>query len=120
MSGSSRMVSAQPSVAVADVERAFEFYERLGFCKYYQNLDLHLVIERDDVILHLATQLVSGVCGCQIMVRDVDSLYREVVEMELPIKLELQDEPWGCRDFTVIDPDGNMITFSEFLREPGE
>lgn len=27
----------------------------------------------------------------------------------------LQDEPWGTRDFTVLDPDGNAVTFAEVL-----
>ena len=27
----------------------------------------------------------------------------------------LCDRPWGCRDFTIEDPDGNALTFSQQL-----
>ena len=109
------MISAQPALPVADVERAFDFYEKLGFRKHFQNRDLHLLIEKDGVILHLATQLLSGVGGCQIMVRGVGRLYESARDAGLEPFHDLMDEPWGCRDFTLADPDGNLITFSEPL-----
>ncbi len=108
--------SAQPALPVADVERAFSFYESLGFRKHYQNGTCHILIERDGVIVHLATQIVEGVGGCQILVVGVDALYERALEAGARVLHEIQDEPWGTRDFTLLDPDGNAVTFAEARR----
>ena len=113
MSDPVRLLSAQPALPVADVERAFAFYAALGFRKHYQNQDLHLLVERDGVILHLATQIVEGTGGCQILVEGVDALHEKAVASGATMLHDLQDEPWGTRDFTVLDPDGNAVTFAE-------
>lgn len=44
-----------------------------------------------------------------IEVDDVDSLYRELKEKGVPIKIELRDEPWGDRHFAIEDPNGIAI-----------
>lgn len=115
MSKPSRLLSAQPALPVADVERAFTFYAQLGFRKRYQNGDCHLLVERDGVILHLATQIVKGVGGCQILVEGVDGLHEKALAAGAEMLHALEDEPWGTRDFTVLDPDGNAVTFAEVI-----
>lgn len=107
------LLSAQPALNVSDVERASLFYAKLGFTTYYRNQDLHLLIERDGVVIHLATQLLVSPSGCQIITDDVDALYEEACGRNIPMKFPLQDEPWGYRDFTIEDPDGNFVTFSQ-------
>jgi uncharacterized glyoxalase superfamily protein PhnB len=118
MSKDAKLLNAQPTLAVADVDAAFAFYEKLGFVVYTQNHDLHMVINRDSIYLHLATQLVTGTSGCQIMVSDVEALHAQAQAAGLPMKFDIQDQVWGCRDFTLEDPDGNFVTFSEFQRDP--
>ena len=106
-------LQAQPALPVADVERAFAFYAELGFRKHYQNGYCHLLVEKDGVILHLATQIVRGTGGCQILVQGVDRLHTRALAAGVEMLHPLQDEPWGTRDFTVLDPDGNAVTFAE-------
>jgi len=113
MTEPTKFLNAQPALKVADVERSYDFYARLGFEKQFQNQDLHLLIERDGVILHLATQMLASPSGCQIMVNNVDDLYAQATAECMPMKFNIQDEPWGCRDFTIEDPDGNYVTFSQ-------
>jgi uncharacterized glyoxalase superfamily protein PhnB len=113
MTEPTKFLTAQPALHVADVERSYEFYARLGFEKHFQNQDLHLLIERDGVILHLATQMIASPSGCQIMVNSVDDLYAQATAEGMPMKFNIQDEFWGCRDFTIEDPDGNYVTFSQ-------
>lgn len=115
MSSRERLLSAQPALPVADIERAFAFYEKLGFRKHYQNRDVHMLVERDGVILHLATQIVHGTGGCQILVEGVDTLYERACEAGGEMLHEITDEPWGTRDFTVLDVDGNAVTFAEVV-----
>ncbi len=39
-------------------------------------------------------------------VEDVDGEYERVKALNVPITLELRDEPWGDRHFAVTDPNG--------------
>lgn len=41
-----------------------------------------------------------------IEVEDVDQLYAEVRSKNVPIQIELRDEPWGDRHFAIQDPNG--------------
>ena len=41
-----------------------------------------------------------------IEVDDVDSLYEKISSMDVEIKIDLRDEPWGDRHFAIQDPNG--------------
>ncbi|MGS2761914.1 VOC family protein [Sinomicrobium sp. M5D2P9] len=41
-----------------------------------------------------------------IEVDDVDQIHRELKEKNIPIAIELRDEPWGDRHFAIKDPNG--------------
>jgi catechol 2,3-dioxygenase-like lactoylglutathione lyase family enzyme len=41
-----------------------------------------------------------------IEVDDIDEMYREVKSKNVPINIELRDEPWGDRHFAIRDPNG--------------
>ncbi|RNL69228.1 glyoxalase [Sinomicrobium pectinilyticum] len=41
-----------------------------------------------------------------IEVEDVDKIYRELKAKDIPIAIELRDEPWGDRHFAIEDPNG--------------
>ena len=120
MSEPARLLSAQPALKVMDVERAYEFYARMGFRKHFQNMDLHLLVERDGIILHLATQMVASPSACQIVVSDVEALYAQARKENVSMKHDIQNEFWGCRDFTIEDPDGNFVTFSQPIPATGK
>ena len=52
-------------------------------------------------------------------VDDVDRMYAELRERQVPIEVELREEPWGDRHFAIIDPNGigiDIVTYSP----PGE
>lgn len=49
-----------------------------------------------------------------IEVPDVDALYAELIAKNLPIAIELRDEPWGDRHFAVTDPNGIGIDFVRY------
>ena len=39
-------------------------------------------------------------------VDDVDAEYDRIKSMNIPIEVELRDEPWGDRHFALVDPNG--------------
>jgi uncharacterized glyoxalase superfamily protein PhnB len=61
-----------------------------------------------------AEPFLAGSASCRIQVTDIESLYAEfsrsgVINSNGP----LQQQPWGERDFTVLDQDNNCLSFAE-------
>lgn len=51
-----------------------------------------------------------------IEVADVDAEYKRIRSLNVPIEIELRDEPWGDRHFAVVDPNGvgiDIVTYTE-------
>lgn len=49
-----------------------------------------------------------------IEVEDVDAEYKRIKALNVPIEIELRDEPWGDRHFAVVDPNGvgiDIVTY---------
>ena len=118
MTDAVRFLQAQPGWRVGSLETAKTFYRDLGFVPVYEVGAALLVMTRDAVTIRLSTTE-GHPGGCQIMVDDVDALYRELGNRDLRLLYEIGDRDWGCRDFTVEDPDGNEITFSQLIGHAG-
>lgn len=110
-----QFLDAQTGLWVSSFEKALPFYQKLGFIPVFQNEEIHLVVKKDKITLHLST-IEGQLGGLQIIVNQVDKLYQFVQIEKMPIVYEIDDRPWGNRDFTIADPDGNQLTFSQRLR----
>ena len=50
-----------------------------------------------------------------VEVPDVDAEYRRIRSLGVPIAVELRDEPWGDRHFSLVDPNGigvDIVTYT--------
>jgi uncharacterized glyoxalase superfamily protein PhnB len=92
--------------------------EKLRFDKIGWKDKNYAVIGRDKVEIHFwkcNNKIHPENTSCYIQVEDVDELYEEmkiagVVHPNGP----LQNQPWGMREFAILDEDGNMIKFGQF------
>lgn len=109
-------LQAQPGWKVSSLNQAKAFYEQLGFHSVFQNEQLHLVMAKDSVVIHLST-IEGELGGCQIIVDDVNALYQLVQLKKIHIQYDIGNRIWGNRDFTIMDPDGNTITFSQRINQ---
>jgi catechol 2,3-dioxygenase-like lactoylglutathione lyase family enzyme len=70
---------------------------------------------RDEVGLHLIaaekTRRLPGNGAVAVFVDDVDAIHAELAGRGANIPKPPQDYAYGMRDFDLIDPDGNQITF---------
>jgi uncharacterized glyoxalase superfamily protein PhnB len=46
-------------------------------------------------------------------VRDADALYADVRNKGANVQGEPVSHPWGLREFRVLDPDGNRLSFAQ-------
>ena len=57
---------------------------------------------------------------CYWRVRDADQLYEEFARLDLPEKgiprlTPPADQPWGMREFALVDPSGNLVRIGHDL-----
>ena len=86
----------------------------LGFRVNYQQHDLG-VMYRDDVQLLLIapTERHKGIGSAYVYVENADALYAELRARGAGVQGEPFSQPWGLREFRVVDPEGNEITFGQ-------
>lgn len=117
-----------PSIRVADLEQALDFYvDRLGFSVEGDVTHGNVSVARGDARLMLETtadfygdtynaairRRLGSVSPHALYVEasDLEELYRSLEEASATIVDPLADRPWGQAEFTVEDPAGNWLTF---------
>jgi len=100
---------------VSDLERAKKFYEEtLGLEKKYE-YSSYVGYECGGVEVGLVPKLEVGQKvsplspPVEFLVSDVKQAYRELKQKGVNVIKELHEEPWGGRQATFTDPDGNML-----------
>jgi catechol 2,3-dioxygenase-like lactoylglutathione lyase family enzyme len=129
-----KLLQAYPALPVGDIARSVAFYrDKVGLEPRHQE-DGFAILSRDAVEVHLwraddeswrtrlhdkpivsgAESFIAGTASCRIRVERVAELYDAlrplgIVHDNAPLTLQ----PWGDRDFAIVDPDGNLVTFFE-------
>jgi catechol 2,3-dioxygenase-like lactoylglutathione lyase family enzyme len=110
--------SVAPVLASLDIERSVTFYcSRLGFARVYVEPGVWGIVTRDSIQIHFwpcPDKNIAENTSCRVYVSGIEALFGElqplgVVHPNAP----LEPKPWGSREFGVLDPDGNLITFTE-------
>jgi uncharacterized glyoxalase superfamily protein PhnB len=73
------------------------------------------VMDRDEVriLLVARTGKHTDAASCYVYVRDADELHAELRSKGANVQEAPVSHPWGLRDFAVLDPEGNEITFGQ-------
>jgi catechol 2,3-dioxygenase-like lactoylglutathione lyase family enzyme len=109
--------SAVPILASLNAEQTIQFYtEQLGFT-FHNNWDGYLIFSRDEIQIHLwptNDEDIPKNTGCYVNVTEVKKLYAEYEPKNLIHPHgKLETKPWGMRQFSVLDNNGNIIHFGE-------
>ena len=129
-----QLTRAIPALPVRNIVTSAAFFcDQLGFTIRHQDTGFAIVV-RDAVEIHLweandeawhgragatpvvsgAESFISGTASCRIQVVGVDDLHAEYEPRGvLHPNAQLAQQPWGTREFGVLDADGNLITFFE-------
>jgi catechol 2,3-dioxygenase-like lactoylglutathione lyase family enzyme len=110
--------SAAPVLASLDIERTVSFYcSRLGFSRVYVDPGVWGIVTRDSVQIHFwpcSDKRIAENTSCRVYVSGIDALFAEIEPMGVVHpNASLAQKPWGSREFGVLDPDGNLITFAD-------
>ncbi len=112
------LTGAATLFTVRDIAKSTEHYrDALGFTVTFQygKPTFYVCLCRDDVSRHLVaadqTKRLPGNGSVCIFVKDVDSLHHELATRGAKVVKPPQNYDYGMRDFDVVDPDGNQLTF---------
>lgn len=118
-------VVAIPVLACGDLDRALRFYGALGFELVYEQEppDPYAILRFGGAEVHLAVTAPpppGSLAGCYLQVPDVDAIHHHWGALGLPEtgvpSLDLPaDRPWGMREFTLVDPDGNRVRVGRLI-----
>jgi len=105
---------AVPELPVVDVERAQQYYRDVfGFEVGWLYPDKHIgaVSRGRTTIFFRKREPPFEPAVHWIFAEDIDATYREFQFSGAHIAEPLEKKPWGLRQFTVIDLDGNIFYF---------
>lgn len=110
-----------PELQVADVDAALAYYrDALGFSVEGRHLDESGNVVFGSVLCGSANFYFSRCDGppaparCWVGVGDVDALSELLAARGARIIEEVEDKPWGYRQFTAEDLNGHRLTFFQF------
>jgi uncharacterized glyoxalase superfamily protein PhnB len=119
-----------PTLAVRDVRKTIDFYTNsLGFkmgmaFPSVENPE-YVDLSRDGMVLMFLPAANLGIgddaklgIGVNLYLQidgDIDEYYDKLKKGSVEITVDIKDEPFGIRDFTVEDIDGYQLTFNQVL-----
>ena len=105
---------------VKDVAQAIAHYiDRLGFKVEFKYGDpvQYAAVERDNVSIHLMPLAQSpktlGLSSVYVFTGAVDALHKDLLARGATIELPPKDYEYGMREMSVLDPDGNRLSFGQ-------
>jgi predicted enzyme related to lactoylglutathione lyase len=110
----SRISQPVPELPVEDVDRAQQYYrDILGFDIGWLHPDKEIgAVSRGDVVIFFRRKKPPFAPAVHwVFAEDVDASYSELKSSRANIVEPLEKKPWGLRQFTVDDVDGNRFYF---------
>lgn len=110
-----------PKLPMRDKEVTRAYYvNQLGF-KQVGNIDYegYLMLEKDEIEIHFFEfkKLKPRKNYGQVYIRtnNIDALYQSLLANQTAIHPngKLETKPWGQREFALLDPDSNLLTFGQ-------
>lgn len=116
------ITTAIPKLPFINKQETITWYvKRLSFTLRSDYED-YLILSRDNVELHFFSYpaLVPGKSDFMIYLRvdqDIDGMYQHLLNLGTPIHPNgtLQEKPWGQKEFSMIDPNGTLLTFGQAM-----
>ena len=121
-----RTERSEPILPSRSLDETREFYNKLGFASWLNGRGSweYEIFSRGHLVVHffLESDLMPGENDtmCYWRVRDADQLYEELAGLNLPREgiprlTPPADQPWGMREFALVDPSGNLVRIGHDL-----
>lgn len=110
-----------PKLPMRNKSATKNFYlDKLGFEEIgSSDYEGYLMVQRDNIQIHFFEfkELDSRNNYGQVYIRtdEIDKIYQSMVDKKISIQPagNLQIKPWGQKEFSLLDPDNNLLTFGQ-------
>lgn len=117
------LIDIHPKLPMRNKAMSRDYYiNKLGFEEFGNAVyDGYLMVQKDKIQINFFEfkELDPKENYGQIYIRtdDIDSLYQSFLEMKVTIHPAgpLQIKPWGQKEFSLLDPDNNLLTFGQSI-----
>lgn len=99
------------------------YTSQLGFSDVSaHDFDGYLILQREDIELHFfefkGLDPLENYGQVYFRTQEIDILYREMLDRGVVIHPSgaLEEKPWGMKEFAMLDPDHNLLTFGQELQ----
>lgn len=118
------LTQINPKLPMRKREVTKDFYlNTLGFSEFgMTEFDGYLMVQKDNVQIHFFEFRELNPTGNygQVYIRtdDIDKLHQELLDNKVDLHPNgyLQIKPWGQKEFSILDPDNNLLTFGQSLK----
>ncbi|NCI45188.1 bleomycin resistance protein [Sediminibacterium soli] len=115
------LTAIHPKLPMRDKQLTKAFYiDTLGFSQLgTADYPEYLMVKKDAIEIHFflfaALDPKENYGQVYIRVNDIDQVYRQLQESGATVHPNggLQQKPWGQKEFSLLDPDNNLLTFGE-------
>ena len=115
------LVSVNPKLPMRNKAATKDYYvNKLGFQEFGSgDFDGYLMLEMDNIQIHFFEfkELNPNENYGQVYIRtdNIDKLYQSLLDKNVGIHPagHLQVKPWGQKEFALLDPDNNLLTFGQ-------
>jgi len=98
-------------IGVSDLKKSVSFYQDILGLEEISEWPTGAIFDIAGAGLGLETKAKPEIC---LLVDDVDKAYQNLKGKGAKFVTEPKDQPWGVRDATFVDPDGNTFVIESF------
>lgn len=115
------LTEINPKLPMRDKKTTRDFYiSKLGFKDIGSaDFDGYLMVQKDNIQIHFfefkAIEPTENYGQVYIRSNNIEMLYQSMLDNKLSIHPagSLQTKPWGQKEFSILDPDNNLLTFGQ-------
>jgi len=115
------LTDISPKLPMRDKVATRDFYlDNLGFQEFGSaDFDEYLMVEKDNIQIHFfefkGLDPKHNYGQVYIRTDDIDNFYQSLLNKKVSIHPSghLQTKPWGQKEFALLDPDNNLLTFGQ-------
>ena len=115
------LTEINPKLPMRNKAATEQYYtEKLGFQNVgAADFDGYLILQKDNIQIHFfefkTLDPKENYGQVYIRTNDIDALFQAFLEKNVSIHPagHLQQKPWGQKEFSLLDPDSNLLTFGQ-------
>jgi len=115
------ITAVHPKLPMRSKQATLLYYtEQLGFTLFGSaDFDGYLMLEKDNIQIHFFEfkniNPLENYGQVYFRTKNIEEVYQALVDKKVTIHPngKLQLKPWGVKEFSLLDPDNNLLTFGE-------